>query len=67
MSAAASVRYDIQGGVAFITLSRPERLNALDRPMMRVLAAPPSTPPPTPTCARSWSPAMAARSARAVM
>ena len=39
MSAAASVRYDIQGGVAFITLSRPERLNALDRPMMRALAA----------------------------
>jgi enoyl-CoA hydratase/carnithine racemase len=36
---AASVRYDVADGVATLTLHRPERLNAVNRPMLEELRA----------------------------
>lgn len=36
---AASVRYDVADGVATLTLDRPERLNAVNRPMLEELRA----------------------------
>ena len=37
--AQAEVVYEVSGGIATLTLNRPERLNAITRPMLALLSA----------------------------